>query len=81
MISLIFPDFKHVEKRCSRVAKLYTRDMREREIIKNFNLSKGTGEIYYLCCETETYVASGKEIKGNNRKEDKRKQMRIELHI
>lgn len=54
------------------VAKLYTGDMREREIFKNFNLSKKAGEIHYLCSEKATCVGNGNEIKGNNMEEQEK---------
>ena len=52
----------------------------EREMLKNFIPSQRAGETHYLCCETITYIGSGKEIKGNNM-EDKRRQTRAEMHI
>ena len=61
------------------MAKLYTGDMHEREILENFVLSQKAGETHYLYSEITTYIGSG-EVNRNNI-EDKRKQMRIELHI
>jgi len=54
------------------MAELYTGDLGEREMLENFILSKGVGEIRYSCSETATYIGIGKEIKGN-RIEHKRK--------
>jgi len=56
--------------------------MGERETLENFILStsKRARETHYLCCETATYIGSGKEINRSNM-EDKGKQVRTELHI
>jgi len=62
------------------MAELYTEDMGKGEILENCILSKRARSTYYLCSEIATYIGSGKEIEGNNM-EDKRKQMRTDLHI
>ena len=62
------------------MAKLYTGDMREREMLKIFILSQRAGKTHYLFSEAATYIGSRIEMKGNNI-EDERKQMRAELHI
>ena len=59
---------------------MYTGDMGELETLGNFILSKSARETHYLCRETATYIGSGREVKENNM-EDKRKQVRAELHI
>ena len=38
------------------IAKPYTGDMREQEILENFILSQGAGETHYLCSEIATYI-------------------------
>lgn len=58
--------------------ELYTRNLGEREMPENYILSEGAGGTDYLC--SETYIHSGKEIRGSNM-EGKGKQMRIELYI
>jgi len=35
-------------------------------MLKNFILSEGVREIYYLCSETTTYIQIGKEIQDDN---------------
>ena len=44
------------------MAKLYPRDMREREMFKNFILSQRAGKTHYLYSETATYINSGEDI-------------------
>ena len=43
------------------MAKLYTGDMRELEIL-NFILSGSAGKTHYWCSETATYISSGEEV-------------------
>jgi len=62
------------------MAELYTRDLGEREMIRNFILPKSAGETHYLCNETTIYIRSGRETRGNYLG-DKRKQMRREFYI
>ena len=62
------------------MAKLYTGDMGEREIVKNFIFSQRAGKTHYLYSETATCIGTREEVKGNNMK-DQRKQIRTELHI
>jgi len=50
-----------------------------REALENYILSKRAGKAQYLCSGITIYIHSGKEIQGD-RIEDKRKQMRTELH-
>lgn len=38
------------------MAKLYTGDMQEQEILENFILSQRAGETHYLCSEIATYI-------------------------
>jgi len=63
------------------MAKIYTGDTREQEMLKNFVLSQWARRTNYLYnSETATCIDSREWIKGNNI-EDKRKRMRTELHI
>jgi len=62
------------------MAELYAGDSGESEMLQSFILSKRAGETHYLRSETATYINGRRRIKGNNI-QDKRKQMRTELHI
>ena len=62
------------------MAKLDTRDLREREqeMLKSFILSESAGEAHHVYSETATYISTGKGIKGSNTG-DRRKRMRTEF--
>ena len=60
------------------MAKLYTGNLREREILQNIILSQSAEESHCLCSGSTTYIGSGKDVQGNNI-EDKRNKTRTEL--
>lgn len=42
------------------MANIYTGDIREREMLKNFILCQRMRKTHYLCSETAKYIGSGK---------------------
>jgi len=55
------------------MGRAYTGDLGEREMLKNFILSKRAVEAYHLCSGTANYVGGGKKIEGNNMQDKRNK--------